>query len=95
VAEVGGGTESRMNLSTYNNTKNCIHFSLIATDTGNFRATFNINLNTSEANANSQFTSLFTKTKGYIKIGSQNPNIIIEVGDAHDDKIQSVYVIIH
>ena len=64
MAQGTTGAESRINLSTYDNTTNASNCSLIATDTGDFGATFKINLKTTGANANSQFTPFLIDKTG-------------------------------
>jgi hypothetical protein len=65
----GLGAKSQINLSTYDtSTTNASGCSLIATDDGAYGSTFQINLKTSGANTNTQFTALQINTTGNVGI---------------------------
>jgi hypothetical protein len=69
----GLGSISQINLSTYDEGANQSSCSILATDNGNFGATFQINQKTSGAITNTQFTSLFINASGNVGIGTNNP----------------------
>jgi len=65
----GLGAKSQINLSTYDtSTTNASGCSLIATDDGAYGSTFQINLKTSGANTNTQFTALQINNTGNVGI---------------------------
>jgi hypothetical protein len=70
MAQGGSGATSTLNLTTYNNTTNAPNCSLIATDTGDFGATFQIKQKLATADTNAQFTSLIIDKDGNVGIGS-------------------------
>ena len=79
----GQGAKSQLNLSTYDTTSsNLSNCSLIATDTGNFGGTFQINLKTVGAITNTQFTPFYINSSGNIGISTINPQNILQVGNA-------------
>jgi len=82
MGQGGTGAKSQLNLSTYDTTSsNLSNCSLIATDTGNFGGTFQINLKTPGLITNSQFTPFFINSSGNIGISTTNPLNILQVGN--------------
>jgi hypothetical protein len=82
MGQGGIGAKSQLNLSTYDTTSsNLSNCSLIATDTGNFGGTFQINLKTPGLITNSQFTPFFINSSGNIGISTTNPLNILQVGN--------------
>jgi len=82
MGQGGVGAKSQLNLSTYDTTSsNLSNCSLIATDTGNFGGTFQINLKTSGAITNTQFTPFYINSIGNIGISTTNPLNILQVGN--------------
>jgi hypothetical protein len=70
MAQGGAGATSTINLSTYDHTTNAPNCSLIATDTGDFGATFQIKQKLAGANTNGQFTSFIMNVDGNVGIGT-------------------------
>lgn len=70
MGQGGAGATSTINLSTYDHTTNAPNCSLIATDTGDFGATFQIRQKLATADTNAQFTSLIIDKDGNVGIGS-------------------------
>ena len=70
MAQGGAGATSTLNLSTYDHTTNAPNCSLIATDTGDFGATFQIKQKLAGANTNGQFTSFIMNVDGNVGIGT-------------------------
>jgi len=70
MGQGGAGAISQINLSTYDTTTNAPNCSLIATDTGDFGATFQIKQKLAGADTNGQFTSLILNVDGNVGIGS-------------------------
>ena len=79
MAQGGSGATTQLNLSTYDTTTNLPNCSLIATDNGNYGATFQIKQKTAGADANAQFTSLYINASGNIGLGTDNPRCKLEV----------------
>ena len=65
----GTGAKSQINLSTYDTSTNASGCSLIAIDDGAYGSTFKINLKTTGANTNTQFTALEINNNGFTTIG--------------------------
>jgi hypothetical protein len=72
------GAKSQINLSTFDVGDNQSNCSIIATDNGNFGATFQINQKTSGAITNTQFTSLFINASGDVGIGTVSPEVKLD-----------------
>jgi hypothetical protein len=70
MGQGGAGAISQINLSTYDTTTNAPNCSLIATDTGDFGATFQIKQKLATADTNAQFTSFIINKDGNVGIGS-------------------------
>ena len=66
MGQGNSGATSQLNLSTYDTLTSTPNCSLIATDSGDFGATFKINLKISGANGNSQFTPFSIDKTGNI-----------------------------
>ena len=85
-----GGAKSQLNLSTHDTVTNLPNCSLVATDTGNYGATFEIKQKTDGANANAQFTSLFIDKDGYVGIGTNVPVSKLNLYDTIQSKARLI-----
>ena len=79
MGQGGSGAKSQINLSTYNEGANQSSCSIIATDNGNFGSIFQINQKTSGAITNTQFTSLFINSSGYVGVNTTDPKTLLNV----------------
>jgi hypothetical protein len=70
MGQGGAGATSTINLSTYDTTTNAPNCSLIATDTGDFGATFQIKQKLATADTNAQFTSFIIDKDGNAAFGN-------------------------
>ena len=73
------GAKSQIDLTYYDPGTYTSTCSLIATDNGNFTSTFQINLKTAGAVANTQFTPFLILGNGNIGIGTNNPSCKLQV----------------
>jgi hypothetical protein len=70
MGQGGGGATSTINLSTYDHTTNSTNCALVATDSGNFGATFQIRQKLAGADTNGLFTSFIMNVDGNVGIGT-------------------------
>ncbi len=99
---------AQLNLASYDSINNAVGCSLIATDDGNFGSSFKINLKTSGAMTNAQFTPFYISNTGNVGIGTNSPYYTLDVfgtnngigrsklnGGGHDaDKVDAFQLVV-